>query len=93
LIDRFTNATAGAGMIDFALRRANNIHWQPLSIAKSERAALKKQKPVIVWLTGMSGAGKSTVANELETRLAAAGYHTMLLDGDNVRHGLNRDLG
>lgn len=93
LIDRATHRTAGAGMIDFALRRANNISWQPLSIAKADRAALKKQKPVIVWLTGMSGAGKSTIANELETRLAAAGYHTMLLDGDNIRHGLNRDLG
>jgi len=93
LIDRTTNRTVGAGMIDFALRRANNISWQPLSIAKSDRAALKRQKPVIVWLTGMSGAGKSTIANELETQLASSGYHTMILDGDNVRHGLNRDLG
>jgi bifunctional enzyme CysN/CysC len=93
LIDRTTNRTVGAGMIDFALRRANNISWQPLSIAKSDRAALKRQKPVIVWLTGMSGAGKSTIANELEKQLASAGYHTMILDGDNVRHGLNRDLG
>jgi bifunctional enzyme CysN/CysC len=93
LIDRTTNRTVGAGMIDFALRRANNISWQPLSIAKSDRAALKRQKPVIVWLTGMSGAGKSTIANELEKQLASSGYHTMILDGDNVRHGLNRDLG
>ena len=80
-------------MIEFALRRANNIDWQPLSIARSDRAALKKQKPAIVWLTGMSGAGKSTIANELERQLASSGYHTMLLDGDNIRHGLSRDLG
>ena len=80
-------------MVAFALRRGTNIHWQPLLLGKSERAALKKQKPAIIWLTGLSGAGKSTIANIVEQRLHAAGHHTMLLDGDNVRHGLNRDLG
>ena len=93
VIDRFTNHTVGAGMIAFGLRRGANVHWQPLSIGKAERAALNKQKPAIVWFTGLSGAGKSTIANILEQRLHAAGHHTMLLDGDNVRHGLNRDLG
>jgi len=93
LIDRFTNHTVGAGMIVFGLRRGTNIHWQPLLIGKAERAAVKHQRPVIVWFTGLSGAGKSTVANMVEQRLHAGGHHTMLLDGDNVRHGLNRDLG
>jgi bifunctional enzyme CysN/CysC len=93
LIDRFTNRTLGAGMITFGLRRGTNIHWQPLLIGKSERANLKKQRPAIVWLTGLPASGKSTVANLVEQRLFTAGYHTMLLDGDNVRHGLNRDLG
>ena len=93
MIDRFTNHTVGAGMIAFGLRRGTNIHWQPLLIGKAERAALNKQKPAIVWFTGLSGAGKSTVANIVEQRLHANGHHTMLLDGDNVRHGLNRDLG
>jgi bifunctional enzyme CysN/CysC len=93
LIDRFTNRTVGAGMIAFGLRRGTNIHWQPLLIGKSERAALKRQKPAILWFTGLSGAGKSTIANIVEQRLHGAGHHTMLLDGDNVRHGLNRDLG
>ena len=93
IIDRFTNHTVGAGMIAFGLRRGTNIHWQPLLIGKAERAALNKQKPAIVWFTGLSGAGKSTVANIVEQRLHASGHHTMLLDGDNVRHGLNRDLG
>jgi len=93
IIDRFTNHTVGAGLIAFGLRRGSNIHWQPLSIGKAERAALNKQKAAIVWFTGLSGAGKSTIANLLEQRLHAAGHHTMLLDGDNVRHGLNRDLG
>jgi bifunctional enzyme CysN/CysC len=92
VIDRFTNRTIGAGMIDFALRRAHNIQWQTLLVGRGERAALKKQKPAILWFTGLSGAGKSTVANAVEQRLHAAGHHTMLLDGDNVRHGLNRDL-
>ena len=93
LIDRLTNETAGAGMIDFGLRRASNIHWQALTVGRDERAALKGQAPAVLWLTGLSGAGKSTIANLVEKRLIAAGRHTMLLDGDNVRHGLNRDLG
>jgi bifunctional enzyme CysN/CysC len=93
IIDRFTNHTVGAGMIAFGLRRGTNIHWQPLLVGREERAALKQQKPAIIWLTGLSGAGKSTIANLVEQQLNAAGHHTMLLDGDNVRHGLNRDLG
>ncbi|HZU91187.1 MAG TPA: sulfate adenylyltransferase subunit CysN [Stellaceae bacterium] len=93
LIDRFTNETAGAGMIAFGLRRASNIHWQALSVGRSERAALKGQSPAVLWLTGLSGAGKSTIADLVERKLHARGRHTMLLDGDNVRHGLNRDLG
>jgi bifunctional enzyme CysN/CysC len=93
IIDRFTNHTVGAGMISFGLRRGTNIHWQPLLVGKSERAALKHQRPAVVWFTGLSGAGKSTIANMVEQKLHAAGHHTMMLDGDNVRHGLNRDLG
>ena len=93
IIDRFNNHTVGAGLIAFGLRRGTNIHWQPLLIGKTERAALNRQKPAIVWFTGLSGAGKSTLANLVEQRLHACGHHTTLLDGDNVRHGLNRDLG
>jgi len=93
LIDRFTNHTVGAGMVTFGLRRGTNIHWQPLLIGKAARATLKHQKPVVLWFTGLSGAGKSTVADIVEQRLHGAGHHTMILDGDNVRHGLNRDLG
>jgi bifunctional enzyme CysN/CysC len=93
VIDRFTNRTVGAGMITFGLRRGANVHWQPLQIGKAERADLKKQKPAVLWFTGLSGAGKSTIADLVEQRLHAGGYHTMLLDGDNIRHGLNRDLG
>lgn len=93
VIDRYTNRTVGAGMIAFPLRRASNIAWQPLSIGKAERAALKNQQPRIIWFTGLSGAGKSTIANILDQKLFALGNHTMLLDGDNLRHGLNRDLG
>jgi bifunctional enzyme CysN/CysC len=93
LIDRFTNETAGAGMIDFALRRASNIHVQAMSVSPAERAGVKGQKPAVLWFTGLSGAGKSTIANLVEQKLVAQGCHTMLLDGDNVRHGLNRDLG
>ena len=93
IIDRYTNRTVGAGMIAFGLRRATNVSWHTLTVGKAERAALKKQRPVIIWMTGLSGAGKSTIANIIDGKLFAAGYHTMLLDGDNVRHGLNRDLG
>lgn len=93
LIDRYTNETAGAGMIAFGLRRASNIHWQALTVGRDQRAALKEQVPAVLWLTGLSGAGKSTIADIIEKKLLAAGHHTMLLDGDNVRHGLNRDLG
>ena len=93
LIDRLTNHTLGAGMIAFGLRRGSNIHWQATLLGKAERAAQKHQRPAIVWLTGLSGAGKSTIANIVERQLHAAGHHTMLLDGDNLRHGLSRDLG
>ncbi len=93
VIDRYTNRTVGAGMIVFPLRRAANIAWQPLLVGKTERAALKHQRPCIVWFTGLSGAGKSTIANLVDQRLFAMSHHTMLLDGDNLRHGLNRDLG
>ena len=93
IIDRFSNHTVGAGMITFGLRRGTNIHWQALTITKAERAALNQQTPAILWFTGLSGAGKSTIANLVEQRLYQMGHRTMLLDGDNVRHGLNRDLG
>ncbi len=93
LIDRMSNATVGAGMLHFALRRAHNIHLQHVDIDKAARAELKDQQPCVVWLTGLSGAGKSTIANLVERKLHANGRHTYLLDGDNVRHGLNRDLG
>ena len=93
LIDRMTNVTAGAGMIRFALRRAANIHPQALTVSRTDRAALKHQSPLVLWFTGLSGAGKSTIANRVEQRLLAEGLHSVMLDGDNVRHGLNRDLG
>ena len=93
LIDRMTNNTVGLGLLDFALRRASNIHWEAMDINKEARSAAKGQKPVILWFTGLSGAGKSTIANIVEKRLHARGNHTVTLDGDNVRHGLNRDLG
>lgn len=93
LIDRQTNATVGAGTLDFALRRAGNVHWQHLDVDKAARARIKGQTPRVLWFTGLSGAGKSTIANLVDKRLHALGYHTFILDGDNVRHGLNRDLG
>jgi len=93
LVDRLSNRTVGAGMINFALRRADNIHWQHTDVTKASRSALKAQRGQVVWLTGLSGAGKSTIANLVEKRLHALGRHTYLLDGDNVRHGLNKDLG
>jgi bifunctional enzyme CysN/CysC len=93
LIDKQTNDTVGAGMIQHALRRSTNIQWQHLDVNKASRAACKHQKPMCLWFTGLSGSGKSTIANLVERRLVAEGRHTYLLDGDNVRHGLNRDLG
>ncbi|MGE5062257.1 MAG: sulfate adenylyltransferase subunit CysN [Betaproteobacteria bacterium] len=93
LIDKLTNDTVGAGLIRFTLRRASNVHWQALQVTKSARAKLKHQEARCLWFTGLSGSGKSTIANLLEKRLLAEGKHTYILDGDNVRHGLNRDLG
>mgnify|MGYP001764927022 CR=1 FL=1 len=93
LIDRQSNATVAAGTVDFALRRAGNIHWQAMDVNKAARAALKAQTPRCIWFTGLSGSGKSTIANRVEQRLLASHHHTYSLDGDNVRHGLNRDLG
>ena len=93
LIDKITNATVAAGMIHFSLRRAQNVHWQATDITRAEHAAMKNQTPRVLWFTGLSGAGKSTIANEVEKRLNLMNRHTFLLDGDNVRHGLNKDLG
>jgi len=93
LIDRATNATVAAGMLHFALRRSLNIHRQPLEVSRERHAQLKNQKPAVLWFTGLSGAGKSTIANAVEKKLAQMNRHTFLLDGDNVRHGLNKDLG
>ena len=93
LIDRMTNRTVAAGMIQHPLRRASNVHWQALDVDRQARAALKHQKPAVLWFTGLSGSGKSTIANALEAQLHRTGRHTYMLDGDNVRHGLNRDLG
>jgi len=93
LVDRFSNATVAAGMIRHGLRRAQNLRWQPLSISREDRERLNGHQGRVVWLTGLSGSGKSTLANALETALHALGRHTYILDGDNVRHGLNRDLG
>jgi len=93
LIDRYTNETVAAGMISFALRRATNVHLQNITVGKEERSALMHHRPAVLWFTGLSGAGKSTIANLVEAGLHARGVHTVMLDGDNVRHGLNRDLG
>jgi len=93
LVDKITNATVGAGLINFALRRAQNIHWQATDIDRAHHANLKNQKPAVLWMTGLSGSGKSTIANAVEKKLARMNRHTLLLDGDNVRHGLNKDLG
>jgi bifunctional enzyme CysN/CysC len=93
IIDRMTNTTVGAGLLHFALRRSQNIHWQAVQVDKTARATLNGHAPKVVWFTGLSGAGKSTIANIVESKLHAEGVRTYLLDGDNVRHGLNRDLG
>jgi bifunctional enzyme CysN/CysC len=93
LAERYSGAVIAAGTVDFALRRGVNVHIQPLTVSKSVRASLKEQEPCIVWFTGLSGAGKSTIANLVEGKLSAEGFHTCLLDGDNIRHGLNKDLG
>ncbi|WP_420467833.1 sulfate adenylyltransferase subunit CysN [Panacagrimonas sp.] len=93
LIDKFSNATVAAGMLNFSLRRAQNVHWQALDVTRESRAELKQQKPAVLWFTGLSGSGKSTIANLVEKKLAHLGKHTFLLDGDNIRHGLNKDLG
>jgi bifunctional enzyme CysN/CysC len=93
LIDKITNATVASGMIQFSLRRAQNVHWQPTDVTREEHASLKNQKPRVLWFTGLSGSGKSTIANEVEKSLNLMNRHTFLLDGDNVRHGLNKDLG
>lgn len=93
IIDKMTNNTSGMGFIDFPLRRSDNIHWQKLDVTRDSRSQQKGQRPRVVWFTGLSGSGKSSIANVLEKKLQAIGRHTVLLDGDNVRHGLNRDLG
>ncbi|MXO62641.1 sulfate adenylyltransferase subunit CysN [Qipengyuania oceanensis] len=93
LVDKITNATVAAGMLNFSLRRSQNVHWQATDITREHHASLKNQTPRVLWFTGLSGSGKSTIANEVEKRLALMNRHTFLLDGDNVRHGLNKDLG
>ncbi len=93
LIDKLTNHTVAAGLLHFALRRAQNVHWQATDIGREHHASMKHQKPAVLWLTGLSGSGKSTIANIVEKKLARMNRHTFLLDGDNVRHGLNKDLG
>ena len=93
LIDKLSNATVAAGMLNFSLRRSQNVHWQALDVTREKHADLKNQKPAVLWFTGLSGAGKSTIANLVEKKLVRMNRHTFLLDGDNVRHGLNKDLG
>src|SRR5690606_23991940 len=93
LIDKLSNATVAAGMLHFSLRRAQNVHWQATDIVRDMRANLKNQRPTLPWFTGLSGSGKSTIANLVEKKLHRMNRHSFLLDGDNVRHGLNRDLG
>ena len=93
IIDKATNGTVGAGLINFSLRRSQNIHWHANHVDVHQRSSIKKQKPIVLWLTGLSGSGKSTIANEVERKLAQLNRHTFLLDGDNLRHGLNKDLG
>jgi len=93
LIDKVTNATVAAGMLNFALRRAQNVHWQAIDIGRKQHADLKNQRPAVLWFTGLSGSGKSTIANLVEKKLYQMNRHTVLLDGDNIRHGLNKDLG
>ncbi|WFE73813.1 sulfate adenylyltransferase subunit CysN [Roseinatronobacter sp. S2] len=93
LIDKMTNRTVGAGLLNFALRRAQNVHWQATDVSREHHASMKNQKPLVLWMTGLSGSGKSTIANLVEKKLARMNRHTFLLDGDNVRHGLNKDLG
>jgi bifunctional enzyme CysN/CysC len=93
LIDKLSNATVAAGMLHFALRRSHNVHWQAIDVTREKRAELKNQKPMVLWFTGLSGAGKSTIANLVDRKLTRMNRHTFLLDGDNVRHGLNKDLG
>jgi bifunctional enzyme CysN/CysC len=93
LIDKMTNATVAAGMLNFSLRRSQNVHWQAVDIDRTQHAKLKNQKPAVLWFTGLSGSGKSTIANLVEKKLHRMNRHTFLLDGDNVRHGLNKDLG
>jgi len=93
LIDRLTNNTVGVGMLDFSLRRAKNVVWQEMAVDKSARAQMKHQKPCVLWFTGLSGSGKSTISNLVDKKLMDMGRHTYVLDGDNVRHGINKDLG
>ena len=93
LVDKITNSTVAAGMLHFSLRRSQNVHWQALDISREAHASLKNQKPAVLWFTGLSGSGKSTIANMVEKKLHRMNRHTFLLDGDNVRHGLNKDLG
>src|SRR5699024_10774759 len=93
LIDRVTNMTSACGIVEHTLRRSENVVWQQMDITRANRASQKSQKPKTIWFTGLSGAGKSTLANEIEKRLYAAGRHTMVLDGDNLRMGINKNLG